>query len=42
MRKEKPAILIEFLNYLFAMNYSIATIKGYERDLLIFFNFMIK
>lgn len=42
MRKEKPAILIEFLNYLLAMNYSIATIKGYERDLLIFFNFMIK
>lgn len=42
MRKEKPAILIEFLNYLLAMNYSNATIKGYERDLLIFFNFMIK
>ena len=42
MRKDNPAILTEFLNYLFAINYSITTIKGYEGDLLIFFNFIIK
>lgn len=42
MRRENPKILNDFLNYLTIQNYSLGTIKGYNIDLLIFFNFIIK
>lgn len=42
MKRENPKILNDFLNYLATQNYSIGTIRGYNIDLLIFFNFIIK
>ena len=43
MRKENPRILNDFLNYLVIFkNYSKGTIREYNSDLLLFFNFLIK
>ena len=40
-KKENPAILNEFLDYLFLIKrYSISTIKEYTYDLMLFFNFL--
>lgn len=42
MEKENPIILRKFLKTLRIQNYSVGTIEGYELDLLIFFDFLIK
>lgn len=43
MKKENPKVLNDFLNYLIVFkNYSKGTVEGYNTDLIIFFNFLIK
>ena len=37
--ERNPKILNEFLKYLQTMNYSLGTIKKYNSNLLMFFNF---